>query len=154
MTHLQEGDAAPDFQGVDQIGNTVKLSDFKGKKVVLYFYPKDNTPGCTAEACDFRDNHADLQSKGIQVIGVSADNEKSHKKFSDKFELPFPLIADTEKEIITAYGVWGQKKFMGREYDGIHRETFVIDEEGKLAKVFTKVKTKAPTAQVLEALGL
>lgn len=154
MTHLNEGDKAPEFQGIDQNGNTVKLADFKGKKVVLYFYPKDNTPGCTAEACDFRDNQNDLLSNGIQVIGVSADNEKSHKKFSEKFDLPFPLLADTEKEIIQAYGVWGLKKFMGREYDGIHRETFVIDEEGNIAKVFTKVKTKAPTAQVFEALGI
>jgi peroxiredoxin Q/BCP len=154
MTHLKEGDQAPQFEGIDQDGNSIRLSDFAGKKVVLYFYPKDNTPGCTAEACDFRDNNAELLKKGIQVIGVSADNEKSHKKFIEKFDLPFPLIADTERKTIEAYGVWGIKKFMGREYEGIHRETFVIDEEGKIAKIFTKVKTKAPTAQVLEALGL
>jgi peroxiredoxin Q/BCP len=154
MTHLKEGDQAPQFEGIDQDGNSIRLSDFAGKKVVLYFYPKDNTPGCTAEACDFRDNNAELLKKGIQVIGVSADNEKSHKKFIEKFDLPFPLIADTERKTIEAYGVWGLKKFMGREYEGIHRETFVIDEEGKIAKIFTKVKTKAPTAQVLEALGL
>jgi peroxiredoxin Q/BCP len=154
MTHLKEGDPAPAFEGIDQNGQTIKLSDHAGKKVVLYFYPKDNTPGCTAEACDFRDRDKELARHGIQVIGVSADSEKSHKKFVDKFDLPFPLIADTEHEVIKAYGVWGKKKFMGREYDGIHRETFIIDEKGTIEKIFTKVKTKEPTAQVLEALGL
>ena len=154
MTHLKEGDPAPAFEGIDQNGRTIKLSDHAGKKVVLYFYPKDNTPGCTAEACDFRDHDKELAGHGIQVIGVSADSEKSHKKFVDKFDLPFPLIADTEREVINAYGVWGKKKFMGREYDGIHRETFIIDENGTIEKIFTKVKTKEPTAQVLEALGL
>lgn len=154
MTHLKEGDPAPAFEGIDQNGQTIKLSDHAGKKVVLYFYPKDNTPGCTAEACDFRDHVGELARHGIQVIGVSADSEKSHKKFVDKFDLPFPLIADTEREVIKAYGVWGKKKFMGREYDGIHRETFIIDEKGTIEKIFTKVKTKEPTAQVLEALGL
>lgn len=154
MTHLQVGDNAPQFEGIDQHGKTISLSEFAGKKVVVYFYPKDNTPGCTAEACDFRDNHQDLLSKGIAVIGVSADSEKSHKSFAEKFDLPFPLIADTDRKVIEAFGVWGKKKFMGREYDGIHRETFVIDEAGKIAAVFTKVQTKAPTAQVLEALGL
>jgi peroxiredoxin Q/BCP len=154
MTHLKEGDPAPAFEGIDQNGQTIKLSDHAGKKVVLYFYPKDNTPGCTAEACDFRDRCKELAGHGIQVIGVSADSEKSHKKFVDKFDLPFPLIADTEHEVIKAYGVWGKKKFMGREYDGIHRETFIIDEKGMIEKIFTKVKTKEPTAQVLEALGL
>lgn len=154
MTHLKEGDPAPAFEGIDQNGQTIKLSDHAGKKVVLYFYPKDNTPGCTAEACDFRDRDKELAGHGIQVIGVSADSEKSHKKFVDKFDLPFPLIADTEHEVIKAYGVWGKKKFMGREYDGIHRETFIIDEKGTIEKIFTKVKTKEPTAQVLEALGL
>ena len=154
MTHLKEGDPAPAFEGIDQNGQIIKLSDHAGKKVVLYFYPKDNTPGCTAEACDFRDRDKELAGHGIQVIGVSADSEKSHKKFVDKFDLPFPLIADTEHEVIKAYGVWGKKKFMGREYDGIHRETFIIDEKGTIEKIFTKVKTKEPTAQVLEALGL
>ncbi len=153
MTHLQTGHPAPEFEGLDQNGNTVRLSDFKGKKVVLYFYPKDDTPGCTAEACDFRDNYNQLTEKGIQVIGVSADSQKSHLKFADKYRLNFPLLADENRQIIEAYGVWGIKKFMGREYDGIHRETFVIDETGKIEAVLTKVETKASTAQVLSALG-
>ena len=151
MTHLKEGDEAPDFKGKDQNGNDISLSDFKGKKVVLYFYPKDNTPGCTAEACNFRDNYKDLQKRGFEIIGVSADSEKKHQNFINKYELPFPLIADTDKEVINAYGVWGKKKFMGREYDGIHRETFVIDEKGEIEKVFEKVKTKEATEQILAA---
>jgi len=149
MTHLNEGDKAPDFTAKDQNGKEVSLSDFAGKKVVLYFYPKDDTPGCTKEACNFRDNYSVLKEKGFEVLGVSADNEKKHQKFIDKYDLPFTLLADTEKEIINAYGVWGLKKFMGREYDGIHRETFVINEEGKIDKVFTKVKTKEATEQIL-----
>ncbi len=149
MTHLQVGDTAPDFTAKDQNGNDVSLKDFAGKKVILYFYPKDDTPGCTKEACNFRDNYTDLKAKGFEILGVSADTEKKHQKFIDKYDLPFTLLADTEKEIINAYGVWGLKKFMGREYDGIHRETFVIDEEGKIEKVFTKVKTAAPTEQIL-----
>jgi len=153
MTHLSVGDAAPVFEGKDQSGNAVSLDQFKGKKVVLYFYPKDNTPGCTAEACDFRDNESTLGENGIQVIGVSADSEKSHEKFSTKYDLNFPLIADSDKNIINAYGVWGKKKFMGKEYDGIYRETFIIDEEGKIQEIFTKVKTKEASAQVLAALG-
>jgi len=154
MTPLQVGQPAPSFQGVDQNGNFVQLSDFQGKKVVLYFYPKDDTPGCTAEACDFRDHHDALLAQGIQVIGVSADSVKSHLKFADKYRLNFPLIADEDRRIIEAYGVWGKKKFMGREYDGIHRETFVIDENGTLAAVLTKVETKASTAQIRSVLGL
>jgi thioredoxin-dependent peroxiredoxin len=153
MTHLTIGDAAPSFEGKDQSGNSISLEQYKGKKLVLYFYPKDDTPGCTAEACDFRDNENALKAKGIQVIGVSADSEKSHAKFSVKYDLNFPLIADADKSIINAYGVWGKKKFMGREYDGIYRETFIIDENGKIAEIFTKVKTKEATAQVLAALG-
>jgi peroxiredoxin Q/BCP len=153
MTHLQPGNAAPDFEGVDQNGKTVRLSDFQGRKVVLYFYPKDDTPGCTAEACDFRDHSDELSSKGIQVIGVSADSQKSHLKFADKYRLNFPLLADEDRRIIEAYGVWGKKKFMGREYDGIHRETFVIDEAGKIEAVLTKVETKASAAQVLSAIA-
>lgn len=149
MTHLKEGDQAPDIQAKDQNGNPLNLSDYRGKKVILYFYPKDDTPGCTAEACNFRDNYSELQNKGFAIIGVSADNEAKHQKFITKYELPFPLIPDTEKEVIQAYGVWGLKKFMGREYDGIHRETFVIDEEGKIAKVYHKVKTKEATEQIL-----
>ncbi len=151
MTHLKEGDKAPDFTSTDQSGKQVSLSDFKGKKVVLYFYPKDDTPGCTKEACNFRDNYKQLQDEGFEVLGVSADTEKKHQKFVEKYDLPFTLLADTDKEVINAYGVWGKKKFMGREYDGIHRETFVIDENGKIEKVFTKVKTKEATEQILAA---
>lgn len=150
MTHLKIGDKAPDFVSRDQNGNTVKLSDYREKKVVLYFYPKDLTPGCTAESCNFRDNYALLKEKGFEVIGVSADDEKKHQKFIDKHELPFTLLADTEKEVINAYGVWGHKKFMGREYDGIHRESFVIDEKGMIERVIHKVKTKLATEQILE----
>tara|TARA_Y100001934_G_C12123671_1_gene664420 strand:- start:405 stop:866 length:462 start_codon:yes stop_codon:yes gene_type:complete len=149
MTHLKEGDKAPDINAEDQNGNPIKLSDFQGKKVVLYFYPKDDTPGCTAEACNFRDNYQDLKDKGFELIGVSADTAQKHQKFATKYDLPFALIPDTEKEVIEAYGVWGLKKFMGREYDGIHRETFVIDEKGKIAKIYLKVKTKEATEQIL-----
>jgi len=149
MTHLQEGDQAPQFEGLDQAGNTVNLADFKGKKVILYFYPKDDTPGCTAEACDFRDHYEDLQDKGFEIIGVSKDDSKKHQKFVDKYQLPFTLIADTDGKIVEQYGVWGKKKFMGREYNGIHRETFVINEQGLIDKIITKVKTKEATAQVL-----
>ncbi len=149
MTHLKPGDQAPDINSQDQNGNPLKLSDFKGQKVILYFYPKDDTPGCTAEACNFRDNYSLLKEKGFAIIGVSADNEAKHQKFAAKYDLPFPLIPDTEKEVIKAYGVWGLKKFMGREYDGIHRETFVIDEQGLIEKVYHKVKTKEATEQIL-----
>jgi len=149
MTHLKEGDTAPDINAIDQNGEALKLSDYRGKKVILYFYPKDNTPGCTAEACNFRDNYKELQDRGFAIIGVSADSAKKHQNFITKYELPFPLIPDTEKEVIEAYGVWGLKKFMGREYDGIHRETFVIDEEGKIEKIYKKVKTKEATEQIL-----
>ncbi|WP_417611409.1 thioredoxin-dependent thiol peroxidase [Owenweeksia hongkongensis] len=150
MTHLKEGDKAPDFTSTDQHGNTINLKDYKGKKVVLYFYPKDNTPGCTTEACNFRDHYEELQEKGFEVIGVSADTEKKHSNFVEKFSLPFTLLADTEKEVINAYGVWGLKKFMGREYDGIHRETFVINEKGMIDKIITKVKNKEATKQILD----
>ena len=149
MTHLKEGDKAPDFTAKDQNGNDISLSDYKGKKVILYFYPKDDTPGCTAEACNYRDNYQDLLDKGYQVIGISADSQAKHLKFINKYSLPFPLIADEDKEVIQAYGVWGKKKFMGREYDGIHRETFLIDEEGKIEKIITKVKNKEAAQQVL-----
>ncbi len=152
MTHLKEGDMAPDFKGADQNEQTVSLSDFKGKKLILYFYPKDDTPGCTAEACNLRDNYALLQSKGYALIGVSPDSPKKHQKFIDKYSLPFPLIADTEKAVLNAYGVWGPKQFMGKKYDGVHRTTFVIDEAGKIARVFTKVDTQAHAEQILEAM--
>jgi peroxiredoxin Q/BCP len=148
MTHLQPGDAAPAFSGIDQHGNTRTLSDFQGKKVILYFYPKDDTPGCTAEACDFNNNLESLKKDGFEVIGVSADNQKKHEKFANKYGLSFTLLADTERTIIDAYGVWGRKKFMGREYDGIYRETFVIDEAGKILHVITDVKTKQAVEQI------
>jgi thioredoxin-dependent peroxiredoxin len=154
MNKINEGEKAPSFEGKDQNGKTIKLEGFKGKKVVLYFYPKDDTPGCTAEACNLRDNYKSLMDKGIQIIGVSADTEAKHQKFIEKYSLPFPLIADTEKEVIEAFGVWGEKKFMGKVYNGIHRVTYVIDEEGIVIKRFDKVKTKEHTEQILEALNL
>ena len=154
MNKINEGEKAPSFEGKDQNGKTIKLEGFKGKKVVLYFYPKDDTPGCTAEACNLRDNYKSLMDKGIQIIGVSADTEAKHQKFIEKYSLPFPLIADSEKEVIEAFGVWGEKKFMGKVYDGIHRVTYVIDEEGIVIKRFDKVKTKEHTEQILEALNL
>ncbi len=151
MIKLKEGDPAPDFAGVDQYGKEISLSDFAGKKLILYFYPKDNTPGCTAEACDLRDHHEVLNKAGYEVVGVSADNAKSHMKFTDKFGLPFRLIPDVDKTIIGAYGVWGPKKFMGREFEGIIRTTFVIDENSRIEKIITKVETKAHAAQILDA---
>jgi thioredoxin-dependent peroxiredoxin len=149
MTTLKPGDKAPDFKGQDQNGNVLTNEDFKGNKLVVYFYPKDNTPGCTAQACNLRDNYDLLLSKGYKVIGVSADSEKSHKSFIEKFTLPFPLIADTDREMIKAFGVWGPKKFMGKTFDGIHRTTFVIDENGVIEEVITKVETKDHTSQIL-----
>lgn len=153
MMHLKEGDKAPDFQGIGQDEKTISLSDYKGKKLILYFYPKDDTPGCTAEACNLRDNFSVLKKEGFELLGVSPDNPKKHQKFIDKYSLPFPLIADTEKEILNAYGVWGPKKFMGREYEGVHRTTFVIDENGTIEKIFTKVNTKAHAEQILEGMA-
>ncbi len=152
MSLLQKGDKAPNFTAKDQDGNKISLEDLRGKKVILYFYPKDSTPGCTAEACDFRDNYSSLASQGFEVIGVSADDEKSHQKFIDKYQLPFTLIADTNHEVIKAFGAWGEKKFMGKTYDGILRSTFIINEEGLIEAVIDKVKTKAPTEQVLELI--
>jgi peroxiredoxin Q/BCP len=151
MAELKEGSKAPDFTGVDQNGQTISLHDFKGKKIVLYFYPKDDTPGCTAQACNLRDNYTDLLKQGFQVIGVSADSAKSHKKFEEKYSLPFPLVADEDKTIVNAYGVWGEKQFMGKTSLGIHRTTFLIDEEGVLFKILAKPDTKNQTEQVLEA---
>ncbi len=150
MTTLKIGDKAPGFESKDQYGKSIKLSDFKGKKVVLFFYPKASTPGCTAEACNLRDNYQSFQAKGYEIIGVSADSEKRQLNFSSKQELPYSLLADEDKEVIMAYGVWGPKKFMGKEYDGIHRTTFVIDKDGKIEDVITKVKTKDHSAQILE----
>lgn len=150
MTHLKVGDKAPSFIGIDQNGESIDLSQLAGKKVVMYFYPKDSTPGCTAQACDLRDNHQMLLSKGYIVLGVSADSQKSHQKFIEKHNLPFPLIADTEKEIIKAFGVWGPKKFMGKTFDGIHRTTFIIDEQGVIEEIIDKVKTKEHTNQIVK----
>jgi peroxiredoxin Q/BCP len=151
MNSLKEGDSAPNFSGIDQNGNQLKLSDFSGKKLILYFYPKDDTPGCTKEACNLRDNYQELKNNNFEVIGVSADNSTKHLKFIDKYELPFSLIADTDKSVINAYQCWGLKKFMGREYDGILRKTFVI-ENNKIVKIFEKVKTNDHFQQIMEAL--
>ncbi len=151
MSHLKEGDKAPDFL-IEQAG--LKKSDIEGKKVILYFYPKDNTPGCTAESCNLRDNYDDLKSKGFEVIGVSPDSEKSHENFKNKHSLPFPLIPDTEKEVLSAYGVWGEKKNYGRTYMGVHRKTFIISEEGIIEKIIEKVKTKEHSAQILKEMGI
>ena len=153
MATLKEGDKAPDFTAKDQNGKTVSLSDYKGKNVILYFYPKDDTPGCTAESCSFRDNYQSLLSKGFEVIGVSTDDEKSHKKFEKKFNLPFPLIADTDMKIVNAYGVWGDKVLFGREYQGILRTTFIIDAEGKVAHIIDKVTSATASQQVLDLVG-
>ena len=150
---LKEGDKSPAFAGKDQNGEIVSSESLKGKRVILFFYPKDMTPGCTAEACNLGENYSELQKRGFEVIGVSADDEKRHQKFIDKYSLPFKLIADTGVEVIIAFGVWGLKKVMGKEYDGIHRTTFVIGADGVLEKVITKVKTKDHTAQILEELG-
>lgn len=154
MSDLKEGQKAPEFTATDQDGNTVTLGQFSGKKVVLYFYPKDDTPGCTAEACDFRDNYQGLMAKGIVVLGVSIDDEKSHLKFVAKHSLPFTLLADTDKKIVEAYGVWGEKNMYGKKYMGTNRTTFIIDEEGNILHIIKKVDSKAPTAQVLGLLGL
>ena len=151
MNSLKEGDSAPNFSGIDQNGNQLKLSDFSGKKLVLYFYPKDDTPGCTKEACNLRDNYQELKNNNFEVIGVSADNSTKHLKFIDKYELPFSLIADTDKSVINAYQCWGLKKFMGREYEGILRKTFVI-ENNTIVKIFEKVKTADHFQQIMEAL--
>jgi peroxiredoxin Q/BCP len=152
-TTLKEGDKAPAFSGKDQDGKKVSLSDYKGKKVILYFYPKDNTPGCTAQACNLRDNYALLKKKGFEIIGVSIDNEKSHKNFEEKFDLPFRLVVDEDKKIVNAYSVFGEKKFMGRTFMGTIRTTFVINEKGIIEKIIAKPDTKNHAQQVLEALG-
>jgi peroxiredoxin Q/BCP len=152
MTSLKVGDKAPALTGVDQDGKAIDLSIFSGKKLLLYFYPKDDTPGCTAEACSLRDEHAALRRAGYEVLGVSPDKATKHKKFADKYNLPFRLLADPDKEAAVAYGVWGPKKFMGREYVGILRTTFLIDEEGVIEHIITKVRTKDHAAQVLETV--
>ena len=150
---LKEGDKAPDFNAKDQDGKDVKLSALKGTRVVLYFYPKDDTPGCTKEACSFRDADHVYREKGIRVLGVSTDNEKSHQKFISKFQLPFDLLADTEKTIVNDYGVWGEKSMYGKKYMGTNRKTFLIDEKGKITKIFDKVDVAAHADEVLAAFG-
>jgi peroxiredoxin Q/BCP len=150
MTTLKKGDQAPNFLANDQDGNTHTLADYKGKKLVVFFYPKANTPGCTAEACDLRDNYARFQINNYALLGVSADNAKAQSNFKNKYELPFPLLADEDKAVIQAFGVWGPKKFMGKEYDGIHRTTFIIDENGIIEEVIAEVKTKVHASQILK----
>ena len=151
MTHLTEGKKAPVFKSKDQNGNAVSLADFKGKKVVLYFYPEDDTPTCTVQACNLRDNFGLLKNKGIIVLGVSPDEEKKHKKFEAKYNLPFILIADADHKIIDKYGVWGEKQLYGRNYMGLHRTTFLIDEKGIIRKIFIKPKSKQHTEEILNA---
>jgi len=149
MSRLHEGDKAPNFTAENQKGEKVKLSDYKGKKVVLYFYPKDDTTGCTAEACNLRDNYADLRKKGYEILGVSIDTVKSHNKFATKYDLPFALVADTDKKIVEDYGVWGEKSMFGKKYMGIKRTTFLINEKGKIEKIIEKVNTKNHAAQIV-----
>jgi len=149
VTSLKKGDKAPDFSGKDQDGKLISLKDYKGKKLVIYFYPKDDTPGCTAQACNIRDNYAVLKKNGYAIIGISADDEKKHKKFIEKYNLPFQLIADIDKTIIRSYDVWGEKKFMGKIYEGIARSTFLIDEKGVIEKVISDVITKNHSEQIL-----
>ncbi|TDT44897.1 peroxiredoxin Q/BCP [Maribacter spongiicola] len=150
MNTLKVGDKVPSFSAKDQDGNTISLKDYTGKKLIVFFYPKANTPGCTAEACNLRDNYKELQSEGYELLGVSADSEKSQAKFKEKYDFPFPLLADEDHNVLNAFGVWGLKKFMGREYEGIHRKTFVIEGDGVVVKVIDKVKTKDHAAQLLE----
>ena len=150
MTTLKAGDKAPSFSGIDQEGKSHELADYAGKKLVVFFYPKASTPGCTAEACDLRDNFERFKANNYELLGVSADSQKAQLKFKDKYEFPFPLLADEDKSVINAFGVWGPKKFMGREYDGIHRTTFVINEQGIIEEVIEKVKTKEHAAQILK----
>lgn len=150
MNTLKAGDKVPEFTSTDQDGNAVSLSDYKGKKLVVFFYPKANTPGCTAEACNLRDHYKELQEAGYSLLGVSADSQKKQANFRDKYEFPFPLLADEDRSVIEAFGVWGPKKFMGKEYDGIHRKTFIIDGSGTVERVIDKVKTKDHAAQILE----
>jgi len=152
MALLEVGDKAPAFKTTNQDGEPVSLGDFKGKKVVLYFYPKDDTPGCTKEACSFRDGWSKFRKRGVAVLGVSVDDAKSHRKFIDKFSLPFPLLADTDKTIVKAYGVWGEKSMYGRKYMGTLRVTYLIDEKGKIAAVWPKVKPDGHAEEILEAV--
>lgn len=154
MEILKEGAKAPVFKGKNQDGNTISLEDYSGKMVILYFYPKDNTPGCTTEACNLRDNYDELVSRGFVVIGVSPDTEKSHIKFRGKHQLPFHLIADPDKDIIKAYGAWGEKSLYGRKYEGVLRTTYIIDEKGDILKIINKVNTSNHAGQIMESLGI
>ena len=154
MSRPKIGEKAPEFSGVDQDGNEVKLSDFKGRKLILFFYPKDDTPGCTAAACSLRDDYDALKEAGYDMLGVSPDKPAKHTKFINKYDFPFSLLADEEKETLKAYGAWGRKKFMGREYDGVLRSTYIIDEEGKILEVIEKVKTKTHAQQIRELMGI
>lgn len=149
MKQLKIGDKAPSFSAKDQSGKSISLNDFSGKRLVIYFYPKDNTPGCTTQACNLRDNYASLLKNGISIVGVSADDEKSHEKFVRKFDLPFSLLADTDRKIIESYGVWGEKKFMGRVYDGIHRTTFLLNEDHTILAIIEKPVTKNHAEEIL-----
>jgi len=151
MTHLKEGDKAPAFTGKDAAGNKIALADYKGKKIALYFYPQDDTPTCTVQACNLRDNFLLLKREGFQIIGVSPDDEKSHQKFEKKFDLPFPLVADPDHKIIDRYGVWGEKQLYGRNYMGLHRTTFLIDEKGVIRKIFLKPRSKQHAEEIVES---
>jgi thioredoxin-dependent peroxiredoxin len=153
MNTLQVGDQVPEFSTVNQNGDTVSLSDYKGKKLIVFFYPKANTPGCTAEACNLRDHYKTLQDRGYELLGVSADSAQKQNNFKAKYELPFPLLADEDKTVINAFGVWGEKKFMGKVYDGIHRMTFILNESGVVEHLISKVKTKDHAAQILDLLS-
>jgi len=150
MTTLKAGHKAPNFKAEDQDGNTIELADYQGKKLVLFFYPKASTPGCTAEACNLSDNYEAMSAKGYDILGVSADTKKRQQNFKNKYDFKYPLIADEDKTVINAFGVWGPKKFMGKEYEGIHRTTFIIDEQGIIKNVIEKVKTKAHAEQIME----
>lgn len=152
MTELSEGQKAPDFTANDQNGKSISLSDLSGRDVILYFYPKDDTPGCTAEACSFRDNYQSLLKQGFEVLGVSTDDERSHQKFISKYDLPFSLIADTDKKIVQAYGVWVEKNMYGKKYMGVARKTFIIDKKGLIKKIIDKVDTKNSSAQIIDSL--
>lgn len=152
MVKLKTGDRAPDFSGTDQYGKNVRLKDYLGSRIVLYFYPKDNTPGCTAEACNLRDNYEELLNRGFRIIGVSPDSTSSHQKFSTKHNLPFPLVSDTAKSIMKAYGAWGEKSMFGKKSMGVLRKTFIISEDGIIEQIFDKVNTRDHTRQILETL--
>ncbi|MGB3774886.1 MAG: thioredoxin-dependent thiol peroxidase [Leeuwenhoekiella sp.] len=152
MSTLKEGDKVPDFEAKDQDNNEVKLSDYKGQKLIVFFYPKASTPGCTAEACNLSDNYKELQEAGFSILGVSADSQKKQSNFKEKYKFPFPLLADEDKKVIETFGVWGPKKFMGKEYEGINRTTFLIDEQGTVERVISKVKTKDHASQILESI--